>query len=141
MRNKRGQELSLNTIIIAVIIVVVLVVVVAFFLFGFKGLTDQVKKIFFGTTAGTDRTLAIQQCRSYCDQLELIPESAWGSAPYCNLPFNIDMNNDGDADFVQGTKPKEYINYYCFPGASNTLSIDCSVRREGILVPVSCPAK
>src|SRR3989344_4962422 len=101
IKNKRGQEFSLNTIVIAIIVVVVLIVVVSFFLFGFKGLIDRVKSIFFGTTAGTDRTLAVQQCNNYCDQLDLLPDSALAGSPYCNYKFNMDENNDGEAEFVK----------------------------------------
>ena len=114
IKNKRGQEFSLNTIVIAIIVVVVLIVVVSFFLFGFKGLTDRVKSIFFGTTAGTDRTLAIQQCNNFCDQAALLTSEALvKSSPYCTYSFKIDADNNGEAEVVAGTDPKQYVDFYC----------------------------
>ena len=129
--NKKGQALSLNTIVIAVIVVVVLIVVVSFFLFGFKGLTDQVKKVFFGTTAGTDRTLAIQQCENFCGQLDLLPAIAVGESPYCSFSFNIDTDNDGEAQIVPGSDPKRYVDYSCTSRTgAETLNVNCVVRKD-----------
>jgi len=109
--NKKGQALSLNTVIMAIIVVVVLIVVVSFFLFGFQGLTQRARALFFGTTAGTDTVLAVQNCEQFCDQAVLLPSEALiKSSPYCSFKFRIDKNNDGEAD-----KDKEgnFIDFYC----------------------------
>lgn len=114
----KGLELSINTIIILVMVLVALVVIVTFFLGGFSNLTDSVKRIFFGTTSGYDRTLAIQNCDSFCEQLkslnlgttEEINQRASESA-YCKSSFNIDTDNDGNADTL----------FYCIETAIPTI--------------------
>ena len=93
--NKKGQGLPLETIIVAILVIIVLVLVITFFLGGFAGLTNRVKTIFFGTTAGIDTTLAVQNCRTYCDQAELLPESLQKDSPCCKSEQKIDTNNDG----------------------------------------------
>ena len=114
---KRGQGLPLNTIILAIIVVLVLVVVVAFFLGGFKGLTKTVKDVFFGTTAGTDKILAIQICQQRCDQAQVLPEKPEKereNSAFCKAPFKIDDNpRDGDADIHEG----KFVEWYCFGGS------------------------
>ncbi len=144
--NKKGQGLTLNTIIIAILVVLVLVVVAAFFLGGTKGLTDSIKRVFFQTTTGTDQTTAIEICKQRCDQIDtlvsVIPgnkgEAAYeaqykqtvdGSA-FCNKPFNIDKNND---DKVDADADGKLINYYCntqqttdrFENPAGSLGVQC----------------
>lgn len=136
--NKKGADLTLNTIIIGILVVLVLVVLVAFFLGGTAGLTKTIKSIFFGTTAGTDQTIAIETCRQRCDQLDtlvsdkdaaarktIIPASA-----FCNAPFKIDKDNDGIADYVKVGENNVDVKYYCnkvasTDGAVNTLGVSC----------------
>lgn len=93
--NKQGQELTLSTIITAILVVIVLVLVVTFFLGGFAGLTSKVKDIFFGATAGTSQTLAVQNCRTYCDNAKLLPENLQKTSPWCTRKQKIDTNDDG----------------------------------------------
>ncbi|MDD5331375.1 MAG: hypothetical protein PHE43_00950 [Candidatus Nanoarchaeia archaeon] len=94
MFNKKGAEISLNTIIIAIIVIIVLVAVVFFFLYGFKGTTDKIKGIFFQGTAGTDRSLAIQFCNQYCDaakeeQRTNSQKFIASDSAYCKKEFDI----------------------------------------------------
>src|SRR3989338_2996526 len=122
--DKKGMELSLNTIIIAIIAIILLVAVVSFFLFGFKGLTDRIKVIFYGTTAGTDIVLAQQTCNSYCQNAALLPENIREGSPYCKHTFFIDEDNNGEADKDAGNN---YIKYTCFPD-TDTISVPCTVK-------------
>lgn len=132
-QSKKGLELSLNTIVIAVIVIVVLVAVVTFFLFGFKGLSDRVKIIFFGTTAGSDMVFAQQQCATYCDRAALLPIGVRSTSPYCTQFIYIDTDNDGEAQFVKGEEgKKQYVKYYCRDGDGDEqniyLAVTCSVN-------------
>lgn len=133
--DKKGVELSLNTIIIAVIVIVLLVSVISFFLFGFKGLTDRIKGVFYITQAGTDRVFAEQACASYCQNAELLQTAtAKLASPYCNKAFYIDGNNDGEAD--KDSITNEYIEYYCGAKTANAkanvnakyLNVDCTLK-------------
>ena len=131
IKNKRGATLTLNTIIVAILVIVVLVVLVGFFLFGFKGLSDQVKKVFFGVLTGTDRTLAMQNCEQYCDQAEQLKDINLIKtvSAYCNKFFYIDDDGDGEAEFRGQDKDKVYLKYYCWPDASGndmeSLNVAC----------------
>jgi hypothetical protein len=93
MLNKKGAEISLNTIIIAIIVIIVLVVVVVFFLFGFENVTTKIKSILYRGTTGTDENLAVQLCNTYCGSItdkNKVLESA-----YCQTEFDILNPNTG----------------------------------------------
>lgn len=122
LRNKKGVALSLNTLIIAILVIVVLVVIVGFFLFGFQGLSDQIKNVFYRTITGTDRTLAMQNCEQYCDQAEQLNDKNLISSvsAYCNTYFNIDEDGDGEAEYVGEGDNKKYVRYYCYPGVKGS---------------------
>lgn len=119
--NKKGADLTLNTIIIGILVVLVLVVLVAFFLGGTAGLTKTIKSIFFGTTTGTDRTIAIETCRQRCDQLDSLltdkkPDeiaATVDSSAFCKVPFEIDMNGDGKVDTYTKDTKELNVKYYC----------------------------
>ena len=114
---KRGQGLPLTTIIIAILVVVVLVVLVAFFLGGTTSITRGIKSLFFGTTAGTDLTIAIETCRNRCDQAQTLPnDDLKKNSAYCKTPFHIDFDKDGEVDVDEKGEP---VEYYC--GDSNLL--------------------
>ncbi len=111
--NKKAQGLPLTTIIIAILVVVVLIVIVAFFLGSSSGLVKSIKGIFFKTTAGTDMTIAVESCKQYCEQAKGLSASLRGSSAYCTQTFNIDRDNNGEADRV-GDKPDgKLIKWQC----------------------------
>lgn len=129
--DKRGQALPMNTVIITILVVLVLIVIAVFFLSGTEGITKTIKDVFFGTTAGTDRVFAVQTCKQRCDQLQLLPEPA--KSAYCTSSFGIDENNDGEADFVPNSKPKQYYKYYCWGedlGERKSLNVPCTVGEK-----------
>ena len=139
LKNKRGQGLPLTTVVIAILVVVVLVVIVAFFLGGTSGLTKTIKSVFFGTTAGTDKALAIQNCNQYCDQAKSLPQGQIISSPYCTKHFFIDEDLDGEADTVNNLG-KDYIKFYCqdqLADANKQRSLQVSC--PGLVEPCSQP--
>jgi hypothetical protein len=120
--NKKGAELPLSTMIIAIIVIVVLVVIIAFFLSGTYSLKQAISRIFYGTTSGTDKALAVQICQQNCDVAMSLPEGqVRTSSQYCNQYFNIDTVNRGESDFVQigGIGQKFYVRYYCSSDATS----------------------
>ena len=120
--NKKGQDLPVTTIIVIILVVVVLVVLIAFFLGGTSSLTTQVKRIFFGTTAGYDLTLATQTCADRCEQAKNLPSAVRSRSAYCISSLAVDMNPlDGEADYDTSGGKKTTIKYYC-PPASNYAS-------------------
>lgn len=138
--NKKGQGLTLNTIVIAILVVLVLVVVAAFFLGGTKGLTDSIKRVFFKTTTGTDYPIVIETCKQRCDQIDTTlsiitgtdaeikqkrADAILGSA-FCKDPFNIDKNSDGNVDTNTAGK---IINYYCgdAPGSGDATGVALTI--------------
>lgn len=112
--NKKGQGLPLTTIIIAILVVVVLIVLVAFFLGGSSAITDTIKRVFYGTTAGYDLNLAIQTCQTRCDQLKDLPVDLRKNHAFCQSSLGVDkMPVDGEADFVRVSGKKKSVKYYC----------------------------
>lgn len=136
MINKKGAELSINVIIIAILVILVLVIVAAFFTGGSAKLFSAVKDIFTGTTAGTDRALAEQNCNLYCSQSASLQNPS--RSAYCTKSFSIDADGDGEADYTMEGDLKVYKKYYCGPGNSNgvdNLGISCA---DGQGQQISC---
>ncbi len=135
-KDKKGVELSINTLIIAILVILVLIIIVIFFLGGAKKVTDTIGGIFFKTTAGTDRSLSVQTCGTYCDQAQLSTSSAFRkSSSYCKSWFNIDQDSNGEADFIGSGTDKKYIKFYCFKKTlqedERSLDISCTERDSG----------
>ena len=94
--NKRGQSLPLNTLIIIILVVIVLIVVAIFFLGGTSSLSRSIRSIFFGTTAGTDLSLALEICEQRCEQAKSLPtDTLRRNSAFCKVGFDIDKSNDG----------------------------------------------
>lgn len=95
--DKKGVEITLNTVIVGILVVLVLLVVTTFFLGGTAGLTRTVRDIFYGTTAGTSEVIAVQTCNTRCDQARLLPtDEAKKNSAFCKAGFDIDRDNDGE---------------------------------------------
>jgi len=114
--NKKGQSLPLNTLIIIILVVIVLIVVAVFFLGGTSSLSRSIRNIFYGTTAGTDLTLAREICEQRCESLQgsTSDQQAKRSA-YCTATFDIDIGNDGkvDGDDLGKRCSEEPIGHIC----------------------------
>lgn len=132
--SRKAQALPMNTVIIAILVVLVLFVVGAFFLGGTSGVSKFIRGFFYDTIAGQDRVTAISICKSRCDSLEILPQSAWTSSAYCKESFSIDENNDGEAEFDKVGDTKVYRQYYCYPrSGKKSLDIPCpqTFEKEG----------
>lgn len=140
---KRGQSLPLNTIIIAIIVVVVLIAIITFFLSGTSGLTRTIRSVFYGTTAGTDKVLAVQTCEQRCEQAKSMPENLRRTSAYCASSFNIDENNDGEADYATpGDKNSGYAKFFCYrspPGTGEqSLNVPCIASAGELTQQIQC---
>lgn len=127
--NKRGAELSINVIIIAILVILVLVIVAAFFTGTSSKLFSSVRDIFRTSMAGTTLQLAEQNCQSYCIQAKDLQNPL--RSAYCNSYFNIDIDNNGEAEYIlEGTTPI-YKKYYCNPNPldGESLNIPCNDKQ------------
>tara|TARA_Y100000034_G_C6898881_1_gene415071 strand:+ start:1922 stop:2425 length:504 start_codon:yes stop_codon:yes gene_type:complete len=140
IQSKKGQGLPMNTVIITILVILVLVVVAAFFLGGTSNLVTKIREIFYGSISGTDRTFASGTCQQRCDQLQILPKSQLGNSAYCQDYFNIDSDNDGEADYTGTGKDKVYTRYYCYE-SSGTLAPGTQgpTQRVGKSLDVGCP--
>ena len=93
--NKRGAELPLSTLIVIILVVIVLIVVAVFFLGGTSKLSESIRNIFYGTTAGTDLSLAVEICEQRCEQAKNLPDNLRSTSAYCRSGQNIDFDGDG----------------------------------------------
>ena len=115
LRQKKGQGLPMNTVIITILVILVLVVVAAFFLGGTSNLVSKIREVFFGSISGVDLAFAASTCQQRCDQLELLPKNQLERSAYCKDYFNIDIDNDGEAEYTEDANGgKQYDRYYCF---------------------------
>ncbi len=134
IKDKRGIELSINTLIISILVILTLIIIIIFFLGGAKRVTDTISGIFFKTTAGTDRSLAVQTCGTYCDQALSLPKTLRSTSSYCTSWFNIDTAGRGEADLIDSTdKSKGYKRFYCLEAKNNVdggagLGVSCIDR-------------
>lgn len=143
--SRKAQGLPLNTVILAILVVLVLFVVAAFFLGGTAGIMKQVRSLFYGTTAGTDRVLNSQTCEQRCEQLKLLPRTAISSSAYCTQSFFIDTDNNGEADLLNPNDSKAgYKPYYCYEKtselSSGNLGVPCRLD-DGTVVETLCNKK
>ena len=135
--NKKGIELTMNTVIIAILVVLVLVVVVGFFLGGTNKAKSTVVDIFNAGTAGSDIGFAVEQCRNYCTQAESWPAELRGTSPYCTHAFKLDTHNAGKADTYTDADDKEKISeYYC---TGTKLNVPCpGILTQDGAIPTGC---
>ena len=137
--NKKGVDLTINTIIIAVLVVLVLIVVVTFFLGGFGRITETISRVFFPITLGTDLTIATQTCEQRCEQAKLISDTLRRNSAFCKASFSIDKDGNGFADRIDGNdedKAKPFVKYYCYRQADlpaeRSLGVFCQVGDSSI---------
>ena len=100
MKDKRGVELTLNTVIISILVLLVLVVVIGFFLGGTGQLKDVASDILRRGTAGTDVSIASEQCKVWCAQFKSWPGDP-KSAAYCSQTYSVDFNQDGELNIAE----------------------------------------
>ena len=129
--NKRGAELPLSTLIVIILVVIVLIVVAVFFLGGTSKLSESIRNIFYGTTAGTDLNLAIQICNERCELAQGLPQGQQKNSAWCKSQLNIDFDQDGKLE-EEGTEA----------GSGDETNVACQNTRIGVSCPaIDCNAK
>ncbi len=134
--NKRGAELPLSTLIVIILVVIVLIVVAIFFLGGTTSLSRTVRSIFFGTTAGTDLNLAVEQCKNHCVNAQSLPSNTQLRSGYCTVNYDIDKNNDGN--IVAG---EDDVDIRCWQPPINVLCIGLDGLKPLVSDNKNCESK
>ena len=100
MNNKKGQTLSINTIIITILAIFVLVILVVALTGGTGNFVEWWNEI-WGSRA-IDAQAAVLKCEGYCTGYNSIGKDSSGAEQYrinfCDDVFKIDSNGDGDLD-------------------------------------------
>ena len=97
IKSKKGQGLSMNTIVLIIIAVLVLLVIIVIFMGGATAVNQWFKEVFNFGTASQSRGFVETACNSNCDSAEDSDNSA--NTAYCNYIFeNVDANGDGEPD-------------------------------------------
>ncbi len=111
-RNKKGVELTLNTVIIAILVVLVLVVLIGFLLGGTGKAKDKINELFDTSTTASSISISIEQCKIYCDQIEESGMTAKQSITslFCNKVFNIDKDGDGVIESVKCAEDPLFVS-------------------------------
>ena len=120
MINKRGQGLSMETIIIAILVLVVLVFVIIFFTGGFGTLATKIKETMFGAATSEDINIARENCRNYCEQAKAYKDdqNLVRKSAYCTHYFKLDLDQEPGADrgasrTSDSALKNEYVRYFC----------------------------
>ncbi|MCD4759976.1 hypothetical protein K8R33_03740 [archaeon] len=95
MDNKKGQNLSVNTIIITILAIFVLVILVVALTGGTGQFADWWNKV-WGSSA-IDTQGAVLQCNGYCQAYEVSGDENFRDR-YCHASFEVDLDNDRKAD-------------------------------------------
>jgi hypothetical protein len=95
MLNKKGQELSTNTIIVVILAVLVLIVVAIFFTGGFGTFIDKIKNIWGAT--GEDVQEILLECNAMCTNYDSTGLEEYKTS-FCEKEFALDIDGDKEVD-------------------------------------------
>lgn len=102
INSKKGQSLSVNTIIITILGIFVLIILVLALTGNMSGFTDTINGIFAGAAIDTQK--AKIECNGLCNNFAE-SGAAKLKTDYCNKVFKIDTDGDKKAD-VELTCPE-----------------------------------
>jgi len=113
LRDKKGVELTLNTVIISILVVLVLVILIGFLLGGTGKAKSQIQELFGSSASASSVSITIEQCKIYCDQVQDsgMPAEQAKNSLYCTKNFKLDTDGNGGIDLDPNTK--EEIVYKC----------------------------
>jgi len=107
--NKKGQGLSVNTVIILILAIFVLVLVVLAVTGGFSNFSEWTSSIFGGSGLSVQK--AALKCNGYCNSYETTEAQTFGYK-YCNEELDIDSDGDGEID-DKGLHCDQITDAYC----------------------------
>ena len=131
MLNKRGQGLSMTTIVVIILAVLVLLVIAIIFLGGTTSLTQKITD-FFNPQEAMSVDIAIQNCVTWCEQAQLLPEDQQDSSSYCSATQdNVDISRDGEID-------DDEKEFFCDLGNANLANLRDIAGSLGVSCDVDC---
>jgi hypothetical protein len=95
MNNKKGQALSINTIIITILAIFVLVIIVVAVTGGFGNFTKWIGEIF--ESQAIEVQAAVLTCDGYCTGYDASGAEQY-KRNFCDEIFKIDSTGDGKVD-------------------------------------------
>jgi len=95
VNDKKGQSLSVNTIIITILAIFVLVILVVALTGGTGQFAEWWSRIFSSSAINVQG--AVLQCNGYCQSFEVSGDAIFREK-YCSESFDVDTNNDKKAD-------------------------------------------
>lgn len=95
MKGKKGQNLSITTVIITILAIFVLVLVVVALTGGFGNFVKWWNGVFAGSALSSQE--AVLKCNGYCESYEVTGENSF-KANYCTKKFSLDTDGDGKPD-------------------------------------------
>ena len=94
-KNKKGQGLSVNTVIILILAIFVLVLVVLAVTGGFNNFTEWTSGIMGGSGLSAEK--AALKCNGYCNSYQTTEVDSFASK-YCNEVLEVDLDGDNKVD-------------------------------------------
>tara|TARA_Y100000310_G_C20667055_1_gene808149 strand:- start:1787 stop:2170 length:384 start_codon:yes stop_codon:yes gene_type:complete len=95
LRNKRGQGLSVNTVIILILAIFVLVLVVLALTGGFGNFVEWIGTIFGGSGLSVQK--AALKCDGYCSSYQTTGQDLFAEK-YCTEELEVDIDGDKKTD-------------------------------------------
>jgi hypothetical protein len=95
--NKKGQGLSVNTVIILILAIFVLVLVVLALTGGFANFGEWVGSIFGGSALSVQK--AALMCDGYCNSYQTTGQDLFAEK-YCTKELEIDVDGDKGSDEI-----------------------------------------
>ena len=134
MLNKRGQGLSMTTIVVIILAILVLLVVSLIFLGGTTGLGQKIQDFFRGGEL-TSADVAVQNCLTWCDNAEMMSVANQPNSAFCtSVQSNVDINRDGEITITDENEGKVRCHAILVKDGSaaagtgvGNLGVDCSV--------------
>ncbi len=120
-KDKRGQGLSMNIVVVAIIAVIVLVVIALIFTGGVSKVWNTMGDFFQIGTTGRTLEFIQQQCNIACSSAKTMTELTRANSGYCTKRFEWD--NDGDGEINEGVED----DYRCWHPAIN---VPCAGVRD-----------
>ncbi len=95
MKNKKGQELSTNTVIIVILAVLVLIIVAVFFTGAFQTFKNKIQGLW--TRSALEVQEVTIECNAFCSNYDSTDLEKF-KTNFCTTDYEIDTNADGEAD-------------------------------------------
>tara|TARA_Y100000310_G_scaffold336790_1_gene422288 strand:- start:397 stop:765 length:369 start_codon:yes stop_codon:yes gene_type:complete len=98
-KNKRGQGLSMNVVVVAILAVIILVILALIFTGGIGKVWGRIGTIFrWATPEEQSLEFAEKQCELACSNAQAMSKENVGRSTYCKQTFNIDASGDGEIE-------------------------------------------